>query len=172
MDFSVRDYRSLSFCLTIKTIIMTRAVNLAIALSITLSSCNGQSKKVENKTMIDSVAPQTNIVVNKEYDQDGNLIRYDSTYSYYYSNIEGDTILGDSILSNFKSHFNEKYFFSDQPYFKNFFFDDSLMWYDFYKKDFFYNRFRNNMERMNSLFREMDSIKNKYFIEQFDIEEE
>lgn len=151
---------------------MTRAVNLAIALLITLSSCNGQSKKVENITMIDSVAPQTNIVVNKEYDQDGNLIRYDSTYSYYYSNIEGDTILGDSILSNFKSHFNEKYFFSDQPYFKDFFFDDSLMWYDFYKKDFFYNRFRNNMERMNSLFREMDSIKNKYFIEQFDIEEE
>jgi hypothetical protein len=38
--------------------------------------------------------------------------------------------------------------------------------YDFYKKDFFYDRFRNNMARMDSLFREMDIMKNDFFREQ------
>jgi len=135
-----------------------------LAISIALSSCNGQTMKKENKAK--ETAPQTNIKVNKEYDKNGNLIRFDSAYSSYYSNIKGDSVLKDSIFNNFKNQFNNSYFFSNQPYFKDFFFADSLLKYDFYKKDFFYNRFRQNMERMDSLFRGMDIVKNDFYNKQ------
>lgn len=133
---------------------------MTLALSITLSNCSGQNGKTEKRK--DSL-PQTNIKVNKEYDKNGNIIKYDSTYSSYYSNIKADSNLEDSIFKNFKKKFNRSYFFSDQPYFRDFFFADSLLEYDFYKKDFFYKRFRNNMERMDSLFRGMDIMKNDFF---------
>jgi len=143
---------------------MRTTILAVLAVSIALTGCNGQTLNKESKSK--GTAPQTNIKVNKEYDKNGNLIRFDSAYSSYYSNIKGDSILKDSIFNNFKSQFNNNYFFSNQPYFKDFFFADSLLKYDFYKKDFFYNRFRQNMERMDSLFRGMDIVKNDYFNKQ------
>lgn len=145
---------------------MKRISLIVLAFILILSSCNGQTVKEKQETA-DKNAPKTDIKVNKEYDKDGNLIRYDSTYSYFYSNILNDTILGDSIFDNFKNQFNQSYFFSQKPYFNDFFFQDSLLKYDFYKNDFFSNRFRNNMQRMDKLFMEMDSIKNYYFQQQF-----
>jgi len=115
----------------------------------------------------DTITPKTNIIVNKEYDDKGNLIRYDSTYSSYYSNIETNKHLGDSVFNNFKNYFNQSYVFSNQPYFNNFFFEDSLLKYDFYKRDFFSDRFQNNMDHMDKLFMEMDSLKNSFFYQQF-----
>jgi hypothetical protein len=143
---------------------MRQLITIALALSITLLSCNGQVKVTE-KQKADNL-PQTNIKVNKEYDKNGNIIKYDSTYSSYYSNIKTDSNLKDSIYKNFKNQFNRSYFFSNQPFFRDFFFADSLLRYDFYKKDFFYSRFRNNMDRMDSLFRGMDIMKNDYFSKQ------
>jgi hypothetical protein len=81
--------------------------------------------------------------------------------------IKGDTLLGDSIFNRFRNHFNQSYFFSEDPFFSDFFFEDSLLLYDFYKDDFFSNRFRRDMERMDSIFRGMDSIKNQFFEQQF-----
>jgi hypothetical protein len=145
---------------------MKRIGLIVLAFILILSSCNGQSQK-EKKVTADKNVPKTDIKVNKEYDKDGNLIRYDSTYSSFYSNIINDTILGDSIFNNFKSQFNQSYFFSQKPYFNDFFFQDSLLKYDFYRNDFFSNRFKNNMQRMDKLFMEMDSIKNYYYQHQF-----
>jgi len=146
---------------------MIRMVIFAIALSMTIQSCNGQKKETDKN--LSQNLPQTNIKVNKEYDKNGNIIKYDSAYSSYCFNIKGDTVLRDSIFDNFKSHFNRKYFFSTQPYFNSFFFEDSLLGYDFYKKDFFYNRFRYNSQFMDELFHEMDSIKNSFYNQQFKI---
>jgi hypothetical protein len=146
---------------------MIRIGITAIALSVTLISCNGQDKKQGYTGKAVNDIPQTIIKVDKEYDKDGNLIKYDSTYSYYYSNVKRDTNMMDSILNNFKTHFNQRYFFSEDPFFNNFFFQDSLLMYDFYKKDFFVNRFRNNMMRMDSLFWGMDSVKNSFFNKQY-----
>jgi hypothetical protein len=92
-------------------------------------------KKDQQKEQI-SVTPQTNIKVNKEYDKNGNIVRYDSTYSYYYSNIKNDTVKQDSIFNLFRNQFNQKYLFSNEPYFNNLFFEDSLLKYDFYKRVF------------------------------------
>jgi hypothetical protein len=144
---------------------MKRILFISLAILLTLISCNGQTKKTEKQPKND--LPQTNIKVKKDYDKNGNIVRYDSSYSSFYSNIKGDSVLRDSIFNNFRQKFNQNYFFSDQPYFKNFFFVDSLLKYDFYKKNFFYDRFKNDMARMDSLFRGMDRMKNDFFDKQF-----
>ena len=143
---------------------MKRIFLIALAIPMIVLGCNGQSgnSKIQSKENL----PNQNIVVSKEYDDNGNLIKYDSTYSYYYSTIKQDSVLEQSIFNNFMNQFNRSYSFSDSPFFKDFFFEDSLLMFDFYKKDFFYERFRNNMERMDSLFREMDIMKNDFFRKQ------
>jgi hypothetical protein len=146
---------------------MIRPGLIAIALSVTLISCNGKTNRQNSDSVIKSSNPQTSIKVDKKYDYKGNLIKYDSTYSYYYSNVNNNTNLKDSIFNTFKNHFNRNYFFSTNPYFNDFFFQDSLLKYDFYRKDFFMNRFRNNMRMMDSLFWGMDSLKNSFFNKQF-----
>lgn len=122
---------------------------------------------MSDTTLILGNQPKEDIKVNKEYDENGNLIRYDSTYTYYYSNIEGDEIVADSIFNNFRNMFENNYSFSTMPYFNDLFFEDSLLKYGFYKNDFFHERFMNNMQQMERLFWEMDSIKNKFSMEQF-----
>ena len=144
---------------------MKRIFTISFGIMLTLISCSGQMKNTDKKPIDNS--PQTNIKVNKVYDKNGNVIKYDSTYSSFYYNIKSDSVLRDSIYNNFIQKFNQKYFFSDQPYFKNFFFVDSLLKYDFYKKNFFYDRFKNDMARMDSLFRGMDRMKNDFFDRQF-----
>ncbi len=63
---------------------------LNITLMLLFSSCNAQTKKDEpkNQNELNSNLPKKNISVNKEFEKNGNLIKYDSTYSYYYSNIK------------------------------------------------------------------------------------
>lgn len=146
---------------------MIRMDFIAIAISVTLISCNGETKRQKDTVVNNASDPHTSIKVDKKYDDKGNLVKYDSTYSYYYSNVKDNINLKDSIFNNFKKHFNRSYFFSNEPYFNDFFFQDSLLKYDFYRKDFFINRFRNNLRRMDSLFWSMDSMKNNFFNRQF-----
>lgn len=146
---------------------MVRMGLITIAISLTLSGCNGQTKDKGVAEAAKKDTPQVNIKVDKKYDKDGNLIKYDSTYASYYSNIKNDTLLRDSIFSNFRNYFHKNYSFSDRHFFNGFFFEDSLLPYDFYKRDFFSSRFRNNMQQMDPLFWEIDSLKNHFFSEQF-----
>lgn len=143
---------------------MIRFMFVAVMLTIGLSSCHGQERK--KMVMKDQNKPQTHIKVNKQYDKNGNLVKYDSTYSYYYSNIKKDSVARDSIYRQFRRFFNNKYDFSEEPYFHDLFFQDSLLKYDFYKKNFFQKRFQNNMAHMDKLFEQMDSLKNQFFMEQ------
>jgi len=145
---------------------MKKIVLFSLLFSLVFTGCNGQNERKFEKYSTEN-QPKTAIKVNKEYDKKGNLVRYDSTYSYYYSNIENDSMLGDSVMNSFKNYFNSKYYFSKDPYFNDLFFQDSLMRFDFYTKDYFINRFLNNSRRMNSMFLEMDSLKNRFFMEQF-----
>lgn len=147
---------------------METKVILGFMLTLFLSSCQAQEAKKKNDKSIDleKNKPQTNIIVNKEYDEAGNLIRYDSTYSSYYSNIEGDSLMGDSIMKSFRKDLFKHFPMSRSPFFESFFFEDSLADYDFYKNDFFRERYRLNQQRMEELFWEMDSIKNRFFNEQ------
>ena len=145
---------------------MKKILYILVLFSLVATSCNGQ-KKENNEDLKKTGKPETNIIVNKEYDDKGNIIKYDSTYSFYYSNIENNNFTGDSIMELFRSGFNNRYFFSEDPFFRDIFFQDSLLQFDFYSKDFFRNRFLNNWQKMDRLFMDMDSIKNNFFRYQF-----
>ncbi len=135
-----------------------------------LSGCDAKSApkkdgKLKNDTT--KVQPDINIKVNKEYDDKGNLIRYDSTYTYVYSNIDGNIQLQDSVFNEFMQHFNEHFGISEDPLFNSFFFNDSLLQYDFFKKDFFHDRFFRNRDMIDKMLREMDSLKNEFYKNRF-----
>ena len=80
-----------------------------------LSSCDAQNKKNEAgdkpKNEIEAIKqePKIDIRVNKKYDEAGNQIGFDSTYTSYYSNVEGDTILMDSLFKQFNPFFKDHY---------------------------------------------------------------
>ncbi len=141
---------------------------LSLTALLAMVSCNGQNKNNTNsESKNDANSPITEIKVNKEYDEEGNLVRFDSTYSSYYSNIKTDDFARDSIFDNFRKQFHSLYPFSSKPFFDELFFEDSLLQYDFYRHDFFSERFRQNTRRMDRLFMEMDSVKNQFFWNQF-----
>ena len=99
---------------------------ISIALILLFSSCSAQTEKEkETHTAISANTPQKNIRVNKEFDKNGNLIKYDSTYSTYYSNIKNNSALADSMYYKFRNQFQLKYPFSDKPFFNNFFFQSA-----------------------------------------------
>jgi len=146
---------------------MIRIGIITIAISVISISCNVQAKKQVIESKSDRNMPETNIKVDKKYDKNGNVIQYDSTYSYFYSNAGKYPEMRDSIFNNFRKSFYQKFSFSRDPFFNDLFFEDSLLKYDFYKNDFFINRFRNNMIKMDSLFWKMDSLKNNFYSKQF-----
>lgn len=82
-----------------------------------------QLQMTAQKSKSGKVAPKEDIRVNREYDENGNLIKFDSIYSYNWS---GDTTLFESIspenLQNLiGDHFN---FFNDSSFLGKSFFDD------------------------------------------------
>jgi len=138
----------------------------------TLISCNAQSKKEKdnksNKISKETIKPKIDYKVNKEYDENGNLIRLDSTYTYYYSNIDKDAMMKDSVFKKINEHFNR-----NSPFGKSFyddFFQDGFNEDDFFQEDFFRGNFKRNHEMMNKMMQRMDSLKNQFFIEEFPLD--
>ena len=135
---------------TISTITscIRHTVNRGILWGITVvlilcSSCqenskaqNAAEKKANNASAAtDSLGkPKVSIKVNRRYDDKGNLIGFDSTYSSYYSNIKGDTSKMDSLMQGFDSYFNRNRssFFDNRL--NNLFFNDSMRYPDFFHK--------------------------------------
>ncbi|MFL1011535.1 hypothetical protein [Flavisericum labens] len=119
-------------------------------------NCTGQEKqKQNNKT---DIKPDENITVNKEYDDQGNLIKYDSIYSYSYSS---NGKLSDSLKLQFQKHFNNHSFFNDS-FFDDFFGKDSITG-GFHPDDFFQKGFMNQDEQIKSMMKRMDSIQHLFF---------
>jgi len=75
------------------------------------------------KSKPDQVAPKEDIRVNREYDENGNLIKFDSIYSYNWS---GDTTLFESISpESFQNLFGNQFsIFQDSSFMGRSFFDD------------------------------------------------
>lgn len=82
-----------------------------------------QISLMAQKSTTNQAAPKENIHVNREYDENGNLIKFDSVYSYSWS---GDTTLLKSVSpTNFQDPFNDHFgLFPDSTFFGNSFFDD------------------------------------------------
>ncbi len=143
-----------------------RKLVVLISSVLLLGSCNAQSDKSETKTK-DKVEPKIDYKVNKVYDENGNLIRLDSTYTYYYSNIDRDAMVNDSIFKSFNTFFSNSKGFIDDDFFNEFLDRDILEGDDFFKEDFFRVNAKKNQEIMDKMLRRMDSLKNQFFIQEY-----
>ena len=144
-------------------------IMLMMLLSFLVGGCNGQKKQSEKATKQiaaadTTVKPKTDIRVNKKYDDKGNLIQYDSTYSYFYSSPGfKNSINSDSLFANFKIPLRNDYKGLLDDNMNSIFFNDTLFKYDFYNNDYFSKRFQLNMLRFENMFKQMDSIKSDMF---------
>lgn len=118
-------------------------------------NCTAQNKQ---KTTEKALKPDENIQVNKEYDEQGNLTKYDSIYSYSYSS---NGKLNDSLKMQFLKHFNNHSFFNDS-FFDDLFKQDSITGH-FNPKNFFYDGFMNQDEQIKNMIKRMDSIQQQFF---------
>ena len=146
---------------------------LLLVIPFLMVSCSAQTnaekngeKKQEVKKELNANEPKVDIKVNKVYDENGNLVGYDSTYVWSYTNEQGDSVIvnPDSVLYQFKpfigSNFPEFFRDYDQE-----FLGDSLFYQDFMAPDYFMNRWEDEMSRMSQMMREMDSLK-ELFLQQ------
>jgi hypothetical protein len=151
----------------------TSAIVVALIVSLT---CGCNANKKEKETLANnyeaakdtSNKPDIRVKVNKQFDSAGNIIKYDSTYSYFYSSPGGGRISleNDSVYSRFKSYFDKEYPDFFKPH-NDIFYNDSLFKYDFYNSDYFSKRFRMNQKLFDQYYHEMDSIKGKYLHEKY-----
>ena len=158
-----------------------KKIKLMALLFLSMAACHGQRNSNKGATIkenpgkststyIDTTSnPKVEVKVNKKYDDKGNLIRFDSTYSYIYSSPEGkmDHIQSDSLYNDFKSYFRGNYDNLLSNRMNNIFLNDSLFNYDFFNKDYFSKRYEMNMKSFEQLFQQMDSVKSRYFSHNF-----
>ena len=145
-----------------------KKIAIYLLLFILFVGCNSQEKE-KQETQTDKkekaiIKPQEKWDVKKEFDEFGNLIKYDSIYSYSYSNIKGDTIQVnlDSVMNSFKGYFEENTPFKWNEHFSYFPQNDSLFMNDFFKDDFFYNQWNRHPLDISKMMRQMDSTRNDF----------
>jgi hypothetical protein len=147
----------------------TPLVHALAFMTMALSACNGQAQQHPESTVkadtlaAQADAPKSEVRVNKEYDANGNLIAYDSTYSSFYSSHNTDPALMDSLFRDFQPRFNRQFPFMTDPGFNDLFFRDTLLYPDFFHEDFFRKRMEMNDRWMQRMMAEMDSMKNSWF---------
>jgi hypothetical protein len=148
---------------------LNRAMISVAACTIALLACDGQDTPARAKApKTDTTAavadtPHVEVKVNKQYDEHGNLIAYDSSYVSIYHHGLKDPAGLDSLFQGFRSPFVHRYPFLNDPGFDNLFFNDSLLFQDFFRDDFFRKRLELNDHYMRRMMEQMDSLKNQWF---------
>jgi hypothetical protein len=127
-----------------------------------LASCQSQDTKQLGQNKAKDM-PHEKSIVHRKYDENGNLISFDSTYTSYYSNIDGDTIFMDSTLGDFGEFFNQQFSSMDADFFRDM---DTTSTSGFFRNDFFEQEFFDQSEQMLKMMQRMDSIKNEFFSNQ------
>lgn len=131
-----------------------------------LTACNSQEKeKQESKEEVEiGIIPKAKWEVKKEYDEFGNLIKYDSLYTWKYSNVKGDSIEInlDSIMDTFRRHFEATSPFKWDEYFSYFPKNDSLLNDDFFKKDYYLKNWERQDPELMEFIKQIDSSRNAF----------
>ena len=146
-----------------------KRILMFLSVLLLFTACNGQTENKSQTAKSDTTAvagqsmPKVVIKVNKIYDDSGKVIGYDSTYSWSYSNISGDSVLTvnpDSLFSEFKPLLKHEFpeFLPDKDFLTN----DSLFYNGFFKQDYFFDRWYKQMEETEKMLRRMDSLKNSF----------
>lgn len=138
------------------------------------TACNSQENKskayIDHKDGITNSAPKGAWKVNREYDEAGNLIRYDSVYSWS-SGTDLDhlaTLDRDSILKSMQANLYKKFsnFDFGREGFGDFFSNDSLFIKPFFHDDFFESDFGKDIMDIQKIQERMEAMQ-KQFIERY-----
>ena len=139
-------------------------------------SCNGQTKdaeKTELKEHKETITeqPKGSWKVNKEFDDNGNLIRYDSIYSWSSNGKFDDlsTLEKDSLLKSFKSRFFTNFSDFENNGFDDVFSKDSLFSKRFFNDDFFERDFGKDFMDIDKITQQMIA-RQKKFLEKYQSE--
>jgi hypothetical protein len=153
--------------------VLISSLGFLVASSLFLSSCNEktQGQHSEERNQATSISkdslrkPQISVNVNKRYDDKGNVVGFDSTYTSFYSNVQGDTARMDSLMMSFDHYFKRDHSLLFQRDFNSLFFNDSMRYNDFFHDDFFLKRYESNDRYFRGMMDRMDSIKNQFYFE-------
>lgn len=160
---------------TIKFEQMKKYIILLMAVLLSVS-CNGQKNKDEKtesenhkESMVEQ--PKGSWKVDKEFDENGNLIRYDSIYSWSSSNKFDDLpeIGKDSLLKSFESKFFRNFSHFESQGFENMFTPDSLFSKHFFNDDFFKSDFGKDFMDLDDIRQQMQQ-RQKAFLEKYQSE--
>ncbi|MCX7955099.1 MAG: hypothetical protein N3A01_07915 [Bacteroidales bacterium] len=128
---------------------------------ILFNSCSFGQKEKSTRNQ-----PQVDIKVNKKYDEKGNLIQYDSSYTYFWSNVDSNFI-DTSIFMRFRDNFSDLFYFdNDSVFFKNFSFPRFTPHFrHFFDDDFFSFNFdiERELEKMRKMHEEMLKEHEQFF---------
>jgi hypothetical protein len=109
--------------------------------------------------------PKVEIKVNKVYDENGNVIEYDSVYTWSYSNSTGNVRINidpDSLFRQFIPWFGEHLNAFSNP-FSSKVLNDSTMYLDFFNNDHFFDQWQDELFDFRNEMRRMDSLKRVFF---------
>ncbi|HLV70559.1 MAG TPA: hypothetical protein VKY34_07610 [Xanthomarina sp.] len=126
------------------------------------TGCHGQntdSEKANNPEKIEhtSKQPKGSWTVNKAFDENGNLIQYDSIYSWSsnetYKDLSAEDM--DSVLESFKAKFFKHYSHFEDEGFDDVFSKDSLFSKRFFNDDFFNSDFGQDFMDIDKIIQQM-----------------
>jgi hypothetical protein len=149
-----------------------KTIVVALVIALVTLGCNAQDHSVKEKAKAGKGEntknqPKESWTVKKEMDENGNVIGYDSTYTWSYTNTEGDSVSvdADSVMQSFRSYFSEQMPSLWGQSFIDPFMNDSLQDHDFFAEDYFHKRWEKDIFDMDKMFRQMDSLRNQFFNE-------
>lgn len=144
---------------------MKRQLVLLFAV-LSLAGCNGQEHKEKKKEEQSEVSekPKGSWKVNREFDENGNLVRYDSIYSYSSTDELEDfaEMDRDSIFKSFQSQFSRSFRGFDPIMEGGFFTSDSLFMKNFFADDFFENDFGQDFKDLDQMHKRMQAMQRRF----------
>lgn len=149
-----------------------KKVMLFLFAAILATSCNAQDTVTPQNdklksNMQDSInLPKGSWKVNKEVDENGNIIRYDSIYTWSSSgNLKG--IDNDSIFNRMQSMMQKRFSMFQSPRIGGLIDNDSIMKQffsdDFFGDEFFSNNMSSDFLNMDDMIKRMEAMRNQFF---------
>lgn len=146
---------------------------LVVVLGLLSVSCNGQNnetKKPATKQSDEKLVeePKGSWKVDREFDKNGNLIRYDSIYSWSSHN-KFDHLTSserDSLMQSFKSRFFRNFTGFENQGFEAIFSQDSLFNKHYFNDGFFESDFGRDLMNIDDI-RERMIARQKKFLEKY-----
>lgn len=151
-----------------------RKFGTLLLVALLATACNAQEGKNKelsenDKGKKDVESPEGTWKVDKEFDENGNLVRYDSIYSWssgadlaHLGNLDRD-----SLLESFQARIHKNFSGIDPAQFQDFFQDDSLFTKRFIDDDFFNSAFGRDFMDIDSLRQRLEA-KQRAFIDRYE----